>query len=84
MAATAGGAGGGAFGGGGAGAGTVLDLGNALGSNALELAAGDHLGICDVRMHVLPEGYRFRLADRSPLPPARKAPAPGAEASDPD
>jgi cyanophycinase len=68
----------------GAGAVTVLDLGNALGSNALELAAGDHLGICDVRMHVLPEGYRFRLADRTPLPPTRKPPAPGDDASEPD
>ncbi|WP_439631421.1 cyanophycinase [Gemmata sp.] len=54
----------------GSGAVTVLDLGTALASNALELTAGQHLGICDVRMHVLPEGYRFRLTDRTPLPPA--------------
>lgn len=53
----------------GAGAVTVLDLGGAVASNALELADGKHLGICDVRMHVLPEGYRFRPADRTPLPP---------------
>jgi cyanophycinase-like exopeptidase len=53
----------------GSGAVTVLDLGGALASNALELTAGQHLGICDVRMHVLTEGYRFRLADRTPLPP---------------
>ena len=53
----------------GSGAVTVLDLGTALASNAVELKPGEHLGICDVRMHLLPEGYRFRLADRTPLPP---------------
>lgn len=53
----------------GGGAVTVIDLSTALANNALELAAGEHLGICDVRMHVLPEGYRFRLSDRTPLPP---------------
>lgn len=58
----------------GSGAVTVLDLATAIGSNALELAAGGHLGICDVRMHVLPGGYRFRLADRTPLPPAPARP----------
>jgi cyanophycinase len=69
----------------GAGSVTVLDLGSALANNALELAAGEHLGICDVRMHVLPEGYRFRLADRTPLPPAARKPAPPpADASEPD
>ena len=54
----------------GAGAVTVLDLGTAIASNALDLADGRHLGICDVRMHLLPEGYRFRTADRTPLSPA--------------
>lgn len=68
----------------GAGAVTVLDLGNAPRSNALELVKGDHLGICDVRMHVLPEGYRFRLADRTPLPPARKPLASVPEMPEPD
>jgi cyanophycinase len=58
----------------GSGAVTVVDLATALGSNALELTAGRHLGICDVRMHVLPEGYRFRLSDRTPLPPAPAPP----------
>jgi cyanophycinase len=58
----------------GSGAVTVLDLGGAQANNALELADGQHLGICDVRMHVLPEGYRFRLADRTPLPPPPGAP----------
>jgi cyanophycinase len=53
----------------GSGAVTVLDLGGAVASNALELTDGQHLGICDVRMHILPEGYRFRLADRTPLSP---------------
>ena len=67
----------------GAGAVTVLDLGSALANNALELAAGEHLGICDVRMHLLPEGYRFRLADRTPLPPPAK-PSRGADADAPD
>jgi cyanophycinase len=65
------------------GAVTVLDLGTALANNALELAVGEHLGICDVRMHVLPEGYRFRLADRTPLPPPAKPPR-GADADAPD
>lgn len=53
----------------GAGAVTVLDLGTAIGNNALDLTPGGHVGICDVRLHVLPDGYRFRLADRSPVPP---------------
>jgi cyanophycinase-like exopeptidase len=38
-------------------------------ANAVELKVGERLGICDVRMHLLPEGYRFSLADRTPLPP---------------
>lgn len=67
----------------GAGAVTVLDLSAALANNALELAAGAHLGICDVRMHLLPEGYGFRLADRTPLPPPAK-PSRGADADAPD
>ncbi|HEX4612418.1 MAG TPA: hypothetical protein VH092_29760 [Urbifossiella sp.] len=58
----------------GSGAVTVLDLAAAVGGNALDLAADRHLGIFDVRMHVLPEGYRFRLADRTPLPPASHPP----------
>jgi cyanophycinase len=58
----------------GSGAVTVLDLATALGSNALDLADGRHLGICDVRLHVLPEGYRFRVADRTPRPPASAPP----------
>ena len=64
----------------GSGAVTVLDLATAIGSNALELETGRHLGICDVRTHVLPEGYRFRLADRTPLPPAPNPVADGDEA----
>lgn len=56
----------------GSGAVTVLDLGTAIGNNALELQGGHHVGICDVRMHVLPEGYRFRLTDRTPIPPEQE------------
>jgi cyanophycinase len=61
----------------GSGAVTVLDLGTAIANNALDLDPGRHLGICDVRMHVLAEGYRFRMADRTPLPPdvPRRPPA---------
>ena len=62
----------------GSGAVTLLDLGTAVANNVLELADGRHLGICGVRMHVLPEGYRFRLADRTPLPPAPAPPSPAA------
>ena len=68
----------------GSGAVTVLDLATALGSNALDLAAGRHVGICDVRLHVLPEGYRFRPADRTPLPPPAAAPAAGKPADEAD
>lgn len=50
----------------GSGAVTVIDLGTAIGSNVLGLTHGRHLGICDVRMHVLPEGYWFRVPDRTP------------------
>ena len=66
----------------GSGAVTVLDLATAIGSNALELATGRHLGLCDVRMHLLPEGYRFRLADRTPLPPAPARPPTAADEAD--
>lgn len=68
----------------GSGAVTVLDLGTALGSNVLDLAPGCHLGICDVRMHVLPEGYRFRLADRAPIPPVTRRAAPAVVEDEPD
>lgn len=54
----------------GTGAVTVIDLGAVTFNNVLELKTADHLGICGVRMHILPDGFRFHMLDRTPIPPA--------------
>lgn len=47
---------------------TFLDAREASGSNASE-ARSSALALTDVRLHVLPGGYRFDLRSRRPLPP---------------
>lgn len=50
---------------------TVLDGAQVSGTNASELGGGEALALTDVRLHVLPAGYRFDLARRRPLPPKK-------------
>lgn len=54
----------------GSGAVTVIDLGPVTFNNVLELKTTDHLGICGVRVHILPDGFGFHMLDRTPIPPA--------------
>lgn len=56
----------------GSGAVTVIDLGGVTFNNVLELKPNEHLGICGVRMHVLPDGFGFHLLHRTPTPPAAR------------
>lgn len=53
----------------GEGAVTVLDLGEVTYNNVLDLADSQHLAICGVRLHILPDGFRFDLGGRSPVLP---------------
>jgi cyanophycinase len=53
----------------GSGAVTVVDLGAVSFNNVLELTDSEHLGICGVQLHILPDGFRFRLSDRIAVPP---------------
>jgi len=56
----------------GSGAVTVIDLGAVTFNNVLELKDNGHLGICGVRMHILPDGFGFHLLDRTPILPAAR------------
>jgi cyanophycinase len=56
----------------GSGAVTVLDLGRVTFNNTLDHQDGEYLGICGVVMHILPDGFRFRVSDRMPIPPAAR------------
>ncbi|GAB4212870.1 MAG: cyanophycinase [Roseiflexaceae bacterium] len=51
----------------GAGAVTVVDAAPMTYSNVHESQSNDCLALCDVRLHILPAGYRFDLAERQPL-----------------
>lgn len=65
----------------GSGAVTVADLGSVTFNNALELTTGEHLGICGVKVHILPDGFRFDLLTRTAIPPAA---VPHKRSPDPD
>lgn len=54
----------------GSGAVTVIDLSPVTVNNVMELASGAHLALYGVRMHILPDGFRFRMPDRVPIAPA--------------
>lgn len=51
----------------GEGAVTVVDAGSLTYSNARGLKENDDLALCGVKLHILPDGYRFHLRDRIPL-----------------
>jgi cyanophycinase len=67
----------------GEGAVTVIDGGGMAFTNAPDIARGDNLALADVRIHVLPEGYKYNLHDRcvvipkNPKSVAKKAHAAG-------
>lgn len=49
----------------GEGAVTVVDVSNLTHTNVNELLRDEPLALCDVRLHVLPHGYRFDLKNRT-------------------
>jgi cyanophycinase len=49
------------------GAVTVLDAGAATYNDVLERQENQHVALCNVRLHVLTEGSRFNLKDRTPV-----------------
>lgn len=51
----------------GAGAVTVVDLRATTHSNLDKLLRDENLALCDVKLHILPEGYRFNLESRRPI-----------------
>lgn len=51
----------------GEGAVTVIDLGTVTHSNLDKLLKDENLALCDVKLHILPEGYRFNLESRRPI-----------------
>ena len=51
----------------GSGSVTVIDAGGMTFTNLGELAEDDLLAICGVKVHVLPEGFRFDLRNRTPM-----------------
>lgn len=53
----------------GAGAVTVLDAGAATYNDVLDRQESQHVALCDIKMHVLTAGLRFRLTDRTPVFP---------------
>ncbi|MBE3589747.1 MAG: cyanophycinase [Firmicutes bacterium] len=50
---------------------TVLDGTQVSATNASELGGDEALAVTDMRLHVLPAGWRFDLHRRRPLPPER-------------
>ncbi|MCM1981429.1 cyanophycinase [Lyngbya confervoides] len=67
----------------GSGSVTVIDVANLSHDNSSQTLRDEPLALCDVRLHILPAGYRFDLNTRRPLfdadpptvePPAAKAP----------
>ncbi len=57
---------------GGKGAVTVIDGGAMRLTNAPDIEHGDNLALADVKVHVLPQGYKFNLHERCVVIP--KAP----------
>ncbi|HSK74626.1 MAG TPA: hypothetical protein VK892_23200, partial [Pyrinomonadaceae bacterium] len=55
----------------GAGAVTVIDGGAMAYTNAPDVRKGDNLALADVKLHVLPEGYKFNLHDRCVVIPKK-------------
>jgi len=53
----------------GEGAVTVIDAGAMTFTNAPDIARGENLALADVRLHVLPEGYKFNLHERCVVVP---------------
>jgi cyanophycinase len=51
----------------GEGAVTVIDLGTVTHNNLDKLLKDENLALCDVKLHILPEGYRFNLESRRPI-----------------
>ena len=51
----------------GSGAVTVLDAAPMTYSNIQDPGSANNLALCDVRLHILPHGYRFDLMQRRPL-----------------
>ena len=52
----------------GSGAVTIVDAGATSFNDALEVAAGARITLCDVTLHCLPAGRSFDLLERRPLP----------------
>ncbi|MDI9641518.1 cyanophycinase [Geitlerinema splendidum] len=46
---------------------TIVDLKGSSHSNIDTLLRDENLALCDVKLHVLPDGYKFDLATRSPI-----------------
>jgi cyanophycinase len=57
----------------GSGAVAVFDAGCATHNDMLERHPCEHIALCNVRLHVLTAGFRFRLSDRQPVLEARPA-----------
>ena len=51
----------------GEGAVTVIDLSDMTYSNLSEILKDEDLAFCGVKLHILPEGYRFNLESRTPV-----------------
>lgn len=58
----------------GSGAVTVIDAGAMTFTNASEAEKGDGLALADIKVHVLPEGYKFNLHDRRVVVPKKLQP----------
>lgn len=56
----------------GSGAVTIIDGGAMTYTNASDIGRGENLALADVRVHVLPEGYKFNLHDRCVIIPKKK------------
>jgi len=57
----------------GSGAVAVFDAGCATYNDVLDRQPSEHVALCNVRLHVLTAGFRFRLSDRQPEFVARTA-----------
>lgn len=51
----------------GEGAVTIVDLQESSHSNVEQLLKDENLALCNVKLHILPDGYRFDLKSRTPL-----------------
>lgn len=57
----------------GAGAVTVIDAGAMSFTNAPDIGRGENLALAGVKVHILPEGYKFNLHDRMVIVPKKLA-----------